>query len=511
MADIELIIEALREAGRRNSASDLSIIQQVHDAAIRLGAECAEPDADDVAEADPPEPGAAAKALSAKKVGDKVSVTVGTDTGKMDTVTGEIVGMYDGYARIATKGGNVDISFDSARALRESEPEVSMNEADSGESVEILEAGPSISAFGPSALVTLAEANPRFDADKREVWITPIKPGFGNPKDGFYYPSKTIREAVEAGIFNNRKMYANHPRRTDEKELPERSVRDWVATVKETVWDDANGVPRSRVKVYDKDAFARWQDAPDEIAFSILGGGVARGGRVGNREARIVESFKNIRSIDWVTEAGAGGAIEFAESAADAEELEMDLKNLTREQLMDARPDLFTEAASDTPPDGYVSREEFDELKRELTEKKMAEAVAAAKGEASTLVESLLKQTTLVSAARDHIRESFAEATLGEGMQFETRESLEAAAKVQITAFQKTQDQLLGGRSSVKGLGAASTAQPVSTREAMESRLDERMREAMPAKAVILSGDDERPAEISESSKSVADRMAARI
>ena len=170
---------------------------------------------------------------------------------------------------------------------------------------------------GGDGLVTFAEAGAEFDDAKREVWITPIRPGFGNRRDGFYYPTKAIREAVDSGLFNGLKMFANHPRRTDEKELPERSVKDWIGVIKETVWDEARGVPRSRLKVLDGDAYERFRAAPEHIAFSVLGQGTARPGRAEGREARIVEAVKTVKSVDWVTQGGAGGAIDFAESASE--------------------------------------------------------------------------------------------------------------------------------------------------------------------------------------------------
>ena len=190
--------------------------------------------------------------------------------------------------------------------------------------------------------VTLSEADAVFNADKREIIITPIRPGWGNAKDGFYYTESALKDAVTNGTFNSRfvKMYANHPSRENEKALPERSVWDWVSTMRETWWDDEKGRPQSRIKVYDDRFWSRAIQAPDEIAFSILGGGRSRRGRIDNREARIVESLSQIRSVDWVTEAGAGGAIErFAESAH--EEFEMDLKNLTAEQLKEGNPELY--------------------------------------------------------------------------------------------------------------------------------------------------------------------------
>jgi hypothetical protein len=133
-------------------------------------------------------------------------------------------------------------------------------------------------------------------------------------------------------VFNDRRMFINHPRRSDEKDRPERDVRDWFATAKETTWDETRDIPRTRIKVYDDAAYERFKKAPDEIAFSIIGGGYARKGRVDGREAKVVEALDGVKSIDWVTQAGAGGAI-FSESAH--EELEMELRDLTKEQLLD--------------------------------------------------------------------------------------------------------------------------------------------------------------------------------
>lgn len=208
---------------------------------------------------------------------------------------------------------------------------------------------------GHAALVTLQEAGAVFNDVTREVTITPIRPGFGNARDGYYYPAGPLRAAVEAGVFNNRKMYRDHPTKTEEKEQPERSTTKWFATAKETTWDEVKQVPRTRIKVYDKEAYERFKEAPDEIAFSIRGRGKSREGKVDGQRAKIVESLPIVRSIDWVTEAGAGGAIEsFSESAR--EEIEMEFKDLTLEQLRDARPDLFKsirEAADDdAKPEG---------------------------------------------------------------------------------------------------------------------------------------------------------------
>jgi len=198
------------------------------------------------------------------------------------------------------------------------------------------------------AFVYLSEAAATFDDESRTVTITPIRPGPGNKRDKFFYPTETLREATASGIFNGLKMFRNHPRKSDEKDLPERDVKDWFATTREARWDDTRQMPRLPVVVHDEADYRRWKEAPEQIAFSIRGGGYARDGKVNGEDFRIVESLAKVRSVDWVTEAGAGGAI-FAESAA--EEFDMDIKALSTEQLREElRLREAAEAAVAEPP-----------------------------------------------------------------------------------------------------------------------------------------------------------------
>jgi hypothetical protein len=357
--------------------------------------------------------------------------------------------------------------------------------------------------------VTFAEAGAEFNDATREVWITPIRPGWGNARDGFYYTKEALQQAVTDGLFDGRKMYANHPRRSDEKDLPERDVRDWVATVKETVWDNRRQQPRARLRVYDKGAYERFKDAPEEIAFSILGGGVARPGKVGNREARIVEALKNIRSIDWVTEAGAGGAIDFAESAN--EEFEMSLENLTAEQLKDANPALYAaltgvrEAEGESPEGEFVPRAEFDQVKQELAELRLKDDAAAANKDAQAVVEAAVAATALPRAAKAHITEQFHEATLGEGFLFGEEKGLRDAVDQEIAKMERLTAGLKGRAPVVKNLGASteiSTEPQATVRESIADRLDRKFGDVPKA---------EGSATISESGASVEDRLSARI
>lgn len=391
-------------------------------------------------------------------------------------------------------------------------------------------------------LMTLREAAAEFDDATNEVWITPIRPGFGNKRDGFYYPVDTVREATLSGQFDGVKMFANHPSKTMERDLPERSVTDWVGVIKETRWDESRQVPRARVAVLDDSVYAKWKKAPEHVAFSVLGAGVARPGKVNGQTARIVESVKGIRSVDWVTQAGAGGGIDFRESAA--EEFDMDLKNITPAQLREAlreRPDLraaLREADEPEPqdepeepdtapepepepepagvptPDGYVTREEYEALASRLAaaeDHDVKEAYIEGQRTAAEVVDEVLADSTLTRAAKEYLRGVFREASVGSGFDYATTDDLREAAEAEVEKL----EAVIGRTrtSGVRGLGAAEQdeARPSSLRESKESTLYDRLTrsDALPsgiAESGTLAGEPSANA----AARGVEARMAAR-
>lgn len=421
---------------------------------------------------------------------------------------------------------------------------------------------------GGGAFVYLSEAAAVFDDATRTVTITPIRPGFGNKRDRFYYPTETLREATQAGMFDGLKMYRNHPRKSDEKELPERSVTDWFATTRKATWNETRQEPRLEVKVHDDADYRRWKDAPEQIAFSIKGGGMAREGTVNGQDARIVESLKNIRSVDWVTEAGAGGAIAIAESAA--EEFEMEIKDLTTEQLREelrireagadgavaeppaepvaeppaavvepaaepvvepvvAAAEPAAEPISPAPtggtapaaaPDGYVSRAEFEALVARLHApeviKESAKAVAAE-----------MATSTLPKGVKDVIAAQFAESGFGNGFAYTDEPALRGAVKGELTKAAKMLAAVGKGPSTVKGLGGAADGKD-NIREAVVDRLAARWgTDQMPAPSVTViraedmgkeitavkpdGGDDDTSSGLSESAAKVQNNLAAKF
>ncbi len=379
--------------------------------------------------------------------------------------------------------------------------------------------------------VTLAEAAPVFDDATKTVTITPIKPGFGNKKDGFYYPAHALREATDSGMFSGLKMFRNHPRKSDEKDLPERSVTDWFAVTKESSWDEASQAPRVKVQVFDDSDWSRFKAAPEHVAFSVLGGGSVRPGKVGGKDARIIESLTSLRSVDWVTNAGAGGAIQFAESAS--EEFEMDLKDMTVEQvtaLKESNPEVYKHlvglAAAMTPegapkgdptdpkpepeptptppepapaPEPAVPaaepvkeseaaavkesspvdiseadiRQLYTELKTEREARKATEDRVAATAAAQGIVKAVLKETTLPAVATSAIEEKFAEAAMGNGYIYSDEKGLRAALDREVKSTEKLLSSV--GRYTPRVSAGVAAPEPgtekATVRESVEARI----------------------------------------
>lgn len=412
-------------------------------------------------------------------------------------------------------------------------------------------------ASGTSPMVyTLAEASPMFDDTTHEVTITPIRPGFGNPRDGLFYPEETLREAVSAGRFNGVKMFRNHPSKSEEKERPERDVRDWFATMREAWWDTKRNEPRARVRVFEDADWERFKAAPEDIAFSVIGKGNGRPGRIGSREAKVVESFTKVNSVDWVTQAGAGGAIAFAESAA-SEEWDVDLQQLTEEQLREANPVLYQHlvgigkalAADDAEAkkaereaaaavkakdgEGATETKEADGEKVEEVETTEAKLVrlaeyerrdqeVTAKEAAATIVKEVVGATTLPGAAKDAVAIRFAEASLGGGFIYTDEAVLRGALGREIASAEQMVKALSG--KLVRGMGgvaASPESGETTVREAVEGRLNDKWGDdRIPkADATVYKPDEEvasresdagEPAVVSAASQPVFDRMASK-
>ncbi|MCA1670399.1 MAG: hypothetical protein LC793_24070, partial [Thermomicrobia bacterium] len=198
----------------------------------------------------------------------------------------------------ATYGGSFLPLMQSAR-------ESEMDLQESGVNVRILEVG----------MATISESK---SAPNKGVFeMTIIRPGF-NTSGSRYYTKEAIAEAATKQLFDGKKMYVDHPTAAEEKALPERSVSRIGAVIKETYLGN-EGELRGKAAIVNPQlkemlSLMKEQGVLHHIGVSINALGSVKEGEMEGRKTNIVKGFTEGKSVDFVTEPGAGGRIALYES-----------------------------------------------------------------------------------------------------------------------------------------------------------------------------------------------------
>jgi hypothetical protein len=176
----------------------------------------------------------------------------------------------------------------------------SMDDVDGMDDVEAEEA-----AIG-AEFVPLVEGTLRRDGT---VPVKLIQPGWGS--SGFY-PAEVLERDGPIVFPAKTKMYWNHPTLSEEAERPEGDLRNLAAELVSGARWEAAGVAGPGLYA-DAKVFGPYQAAVEELAphigVSIRAAGRAVAGEAEGRQGRIVQQLVNARSVDFVTEPGAGGQI----------------------------------------------------------------------------------------------------------------------------------------------------------------------------------------------------------
>lgn len=222
-----------------------------------------------------------------------------------------------------------------------------------------------------------------------------IRPGVGRGRGRHLYEADMLKRAVEEGRFTNWKMYVDHQAPEAKKAqggLP-RSVRDLGGIIKEAWWDDS--VPADPERGFGQGAVVGLakptrliasliEDDPQlvEASISATATGV-RPVKRGSETVWLVEGIRPRGSVDWVTEAGAGGRVApLIEALIESDDFEEELEmaetaegpvgrddDTLMEWLVTERPDLLerivetaAELEDDDKPDaGTTTAQEANE------------------------------------------------------------------------------------------------------------------------------------------------------
>lgn len=304
------------------------------------------------------------------------------------------------------------------------------------EGISLLEATAGLSISRPDgstiALGHDANGNPKdggvFDA-KGRVPLHIIRPGIGRGRGRHLYEAQMLQEA--APNFSGWRMFVNHLSPEAKKAaagLP-RDVRDLGGRVQEAWWDGGvpandNGHGQGAVVGMVRPVKAIRElidDDPELIEASISAS--ATGVRPVTRDGQrvwLVEGIQPRGSVDWVTEAGAGGRIAplLQEAYADNEDVqEALLDSLTDDEIVrhlrSTRPALLQEAGAVEDGD-TKEREALSESTDDPEGGDVAEITPEALSEALAASPNLLVEALTKSAEAQVFLASLVEAKLDE-------------------------------------------------------------------------------------------------
>ena len=150
---------------------------------------------------------------------------------------------------------------------------------------------------------------------KGTLTVKVIQPGFNKSKTRFY-PADTLKRDYK--VFEGAKMFADHQTDAEQRERPEGSVRDWVATLK-NVWCEKDGTIMGEAQVIDPAFRAKLEALASSGLLNQMGVSIRASGEVSSKQIEgedtsYVESLLSARSVDFVTFAGAGGTVLAMES-----------------------------------------------------------------------------------------------------------------------------------------------------------------------------------------------------
>ncbi len=265
---------------------------------------------------------------------------------------------------------------------------------------------------------------------KGKADITIIKPGF-NIGNNRYYPESMLQR--DHHVFEGVKMYADHPTPTEEKEKPERSVREWVATISNVTIDE-NSVVHGKADIIDpwfreKLAALNEKGMVNQMGVSINAVGTVTSAKIDGIKTKMVERIIRARSVDFVTEAGAGGMVELYESNK-----ENDVDFVDVGQLRERRPDIVeileSEIRTQLTQEVKAKMEAEERIKelesqvetitKENTDLKATaedEKRAKVKAEVQATVKEALDKAELPEIAKEKLLEAYQDAESADGLE----------------------------------------------------------------------------------------------
>ena len=328
--------------------------------------------------------------------------------------------------------------------------------------------------------------------DKGTIPVKIIDAGWGSSG---YYSREVLQQAANARVYPaGTQMFWNHPSKADEKDRPERDLRDLAGVLTEDARWDEHGPKGPGVYARAK-VFSAYREHVAEmgpyIGLSHYVWGESKPGEAEGKKGDIITRIVAARSVDFVTMPGRGGAIAEAFRAARPPEPTDDQKTagessmgettptpkLTLESLRKDHPEII-EAVRKEVENSAAVKEAQAQQKKKLAETEKALEEAKAENarlkeallliEARTFVEAKVKASTLPEISKTRVAEALAkDPVVKDGTIDET------AYAAKIEAAIKSEAEYLAnlGAGKVSGMGAGAPAGQTKTLEETDKEL----------------------------------------
>jgi hypothetical protein len=306
-----------------------------------------------------------------------------------------------------------------------------------------------------------------------------------------YYSREVLQQAANARVYaTGLQMYWNHPSKSDEKERPERDLRDLAGVLTEDArWDEQGSKGPglyARAKV-----FSAYRDHVAEmgpyIGLSHYVWGESKQGEAEGQKGDIITRIVAARSVDFVTVPGRGGAIAEAfraarppvptdeQKAAGESNMGEPTPKLTLESLCKEHPEIIEALHKEFENDATRKEAQAQQEKKLAeTEKALVEAkaeIARLKEaqllvEAKAFVEAKVKASTLPEISKARVTEALSrDPVIKDGTIDETA----YATKIEATIKAEADYLAKLGAGKVSGMGGS--AAPEKTLEETDKEL----------------------------------------
>ncbi len=303
-----------------------------------------------------------------------------------------------------------------------------------------------------------------------------IQPGWGSSG---YYGADVLQK--EAASFSGLQMFVDHPTTIEESTIPERSVKNLAAVVTNTTFKEG----WKGAGVYgDVKVFSDFQEPIKEkapfIGLSLYGRGKAKVGTADGKTGKIIESIPYKRSVDFVTKAGAGGALMPILESAREKTTDDKLKDVNKDPIKESVTVDIKESTKKELSELPVTEQEFTALRESLTQKDTVIAEQAKKitkletkelvREAAGVVKGLVDTSKIPQAMKNRLYKDCVETPLTEAGDLDATKLTEST-KLAIAEAEQEFAAIVGS-GKISGMGGSGT-EPTNVKESIGKEMDE--------------------------------------